>query len=65
MLKLILKNKKNYFNVFLNKKQFEKQPLPQYQKNSFKSVFEIFFCFKLIFLIILNYFNVLMFKKIF
>jgi hypothetical protein len=31
--KYFLKNKKNYFNVFLNKKQFEYQQPPQSQTN--------------------------------
>ena len=31
MSKIILKNKKNYFNVFLSKKHFEHLSLPQFQ----------------------------------
>ena len=35
MLKIILKNKKKYyFDTFINKKYFEKQPQPHFQINS-------------------------------
>jgi hypothetical protein len=34
MSKMIFLKKKHYFDVFPNKKYFEKQPLPQYQTGS-------------------------------
>jgi hypothetical protein len=35
MLKIIFKNKKFYFNIFINKKHFELQPLSQFQAYEF------------------------------
>jgi len=61
MLKLIfLKNKKNYFDAFLNKKYFEKQPLSHSQTPCNHNNFIV-----LLLLLCLVLWNIIFFKKVF